>query len=54
MFKVKYGSIDFSRVLAIGESSEIGLYEVPWFGSLFEYGDYFCQFPDGGDRVFIE
>ena len=32
---VMYGRIVFSRVLAIGERSEIGLYEEPWLESLF-------------------
>ena len=38
MFEVSCGSSVFSSVLAIGESSDIGLYEVPWLGSLFGLG----------------
>ena len=38
MFCVMCGRIIFSSILAIGESREMGLYEVPWFGSLFGFG----------------
>ena len=35
---VRVGRIVFSRHLAIGESRDIGLYEVPAPGSLFGFG----------------
>ena len=38
MFSVMCGRSVFSRVFAIGERSEIGLYEVPSFGFLFGFG----------------
>lgn len=38
MLFVTCGSMAFSRVLAIGESKDIGLYEVPKEGSLFGLG----------------
>ena len=34
----KYGRMIFSRVLAIGDRSDMGLYEVPMEGSLFGFG----------------
>ena len=33
-----YGSSIFSIVLAIGDNSDIGLYDAPRFGSLFGFG----------------
>lgn len=38
MFCVMYGRMIFSSVLAMGESREMGLYDVPMFGSLFGFG----------------
>ena len=38
MFDVMWGRSTFSIVLAIGDSSDIGLYEVPRFGSLLGFG----------------
>ena len=38
MLCVKCGSMSFSRVLAMGERSDIRLYEVPVDGSLFGLG----------------
>ena len=38
MFAVMYGRMIFSMILAMSESSEIGLYEVPRPGSLFDLG----------------
>ena len=38
MLAVMYGSMTFSRVLAIGDNSAIGLYEVPNDGFLFGLG----------------
>ena len=35
---VMYGSSDFSSVFAITERSEMGLYDVPMFMSLFGFG----------------
>ena len=38
MLLVMYGSMAFTRVLAMGEMSDIGRYEVPRFWSLFGLG----------------
>ena len=38
MMFVMYGSSVFSSVLAITERSEMGLYDVPMFMSLFGFG----------------
>lgn len=38
MLFVTYGSMTFSRVLAIGDRRDIGLYEVPMEASLFGFG----------------
>ena len=40
------GSIIFSKVLAIGDRSDIGLYDVPMFGSLcgFRFVTIFASF----------
>ena len=38
MFAVMYGRMIFSMILALGESSEISLYEVTRPGSLFGLG----------------
>ena len=38
MFFVMYGRMIFSSVFAIGERSEMGLYEAPWLWSLFGFG----------------
>ena len=38
MFCATLGSMIFSSVFAIGDRSEIGLYDVPMFGSLFGLG----------------
>ena len=56
MFVVMYGRMIFSMILEMGESSEIGLYEVPRPGSLFGFGywDDFGQFPDLRVDVLIQ
>ena len=38
IFDVIYGRSTFSIVLAIGDNNDIGLYEVPRFGSLLGFG----------------
>ena len=38
MFAMMYGRMIFAMILAMGESSEFGLYEVPGPGSLFGLG----------------
>ena len=56
MFAVMYGRMIFSMILAMGESSEIGLNEVSRPGSLFGLGIgmIFCKFPDLRDDVLIQ
>ena len=46
MFCVMYGRIIFSSVFSMGESSDIGLYDVPCPGSLsgFSIGTIFASF----------
>ena len=50
MFTLIYGRMIFSMILAMGESSEIGLYEVARSGSLFGLGIgmIFASFQIGG------
>ena len=44
MLFVMYGSSVFSSVCAITEGSEMGLYDVPMFMSLFGFGMMFASF----------
>ena len=44
MLFVMYGSSVFSSVLAITERSELGLYDMPMFMSLFGIGIMFASF----------
>ena len=44
MLFVMYGSSVFSSVFAITERSEMGLYDVPMFMSLFGFGIMFASF----------
>ena len=50
MLFVNYGSCVFSSVFAITERSEVGLYDVPMFMSLFDFriGMMFASFHVGG------
>ena len=43
MMFVMYGNIVFSSVFAITERSEMGLYDVPMFMSLFGFGIMFAS-----------
>ena len=56
IFDVLYGRSTFPRVLAIGDSSAIGLYGVPRFESLlgFGVGMIFASFKILGDTVCVE
>ena len=49
---VMYGSSVFSSVFAITERSEMGLYYVPMFMSLFDFG-IGMMFPCMGDDVIV-
>ena len=53
---MRVGSMFFSRHFAIGESSDIGLYEVPTLGSLFGLciGITFASFQIWGIMLFIK
>lgn len=52
---MRVGRIVFSRHLAMGERSDIGLYEVPIFGSLFGFwiGMIFASFHMWGIVFFV-